>query len=123
MLPGPGLVLLVCRETIDLGRNWARAPRGPQAHIDPVKDAVIGLCGETADQPLCQSRKVLCAMEPARAVRFRTFRVEVINNDEIEIRACRHLAATEFSERQDGSLLADDAAVQAREMVLDGAVE
>ena len=49
--------------------------------------------------------------------------IEVVDHDQVEVRARRHLAPAELSEREDRGLLARDAAVQLREIVLDRAVK
>ena len=71
VLPGPGLVLLIAREAVDLGGERPGAARGPQPHVDLVEHAVVGLRGERADQPLRQPREILAAVERARAVGLR----------------------------------------------------
>jgi len=123
MLPGPGVVLLISGKTVDLGRERAGASGGTKPHIDLIEQAVIGLRGERADQALRQPRKILRAVEPPRADRFRTVGIEVVDDDEIEIRTRRYLAPAKLPERQDRGLLPCDAAVQLREMLLDRAVE
>src|SRR6266852_6274831 len=121
MLPGPCVVLLISGKTVDLGRERAGASGGTKPHIDR-KSVVIGLRGERADQALRQPRKILRAVEPARADRVRTVGIEVVDDDEIEIRTRRYLAPAKLPERQDRGQLSCDAAVQLRETLLDRAV-
>jgi len=68
-------------KTVDLGRERAGASGGTKPHIDLIEQAVIGLRGERADQALRQPRKILRAVEPARADRFRTVGIEVVDDD------------------------------------------
>src|SRR5437660_12656974 len=95
MLPGPSLILLISRKTVDLGRDRPGASGGPQPHIDLIEQAVIGLRGERADQALRQPREILRAIEAARTGRFRTLGIEDIDDYEVEIRARRHVALAE----------------------------
>src|SRR5215831_16676525 len=98
MLPGPGLGFLIARKPVDLCRQWASPARWPQAHVDLVEHTIVGLRSERVDQPLCQAREILRAIEAARAVRFLLAGVEIIDHDQIEIRRCRHLAPAELAE-------------------------
>ena len=50
-------------------------------------------------------------------------RVEIVDDDEVEIGGRRHLAAAELAEREQRGLLAPDAAVIGRQHVLDPAVQ
>ena len=114
VLPGPGLVLLIAREGIDLGRERPGAAGRPQPHVDLVERAVVGLRRQRADQPLRQPGEILRAVERARAVRFRLRGVEIVDDDQIEIGGRRHLAAAELAEREDRGLLAAHTAVRLR---------
>ena len=49
--------------------------------------------------------------------------IEVVDDDEVEIRRRRHLAPAELAEREDRGLLPRDAAVQAGEVLADRAVQ
>ena len=48
--------------------------------------------------------------------------VEIIDNDEIEVGGCGHLAPAELAERQHDALLSLHPAIDAAEILLDGAV-
>src|SRR5262249_38599878 len=63
------------------------------------------------------------AIEAARTPRFRMLGIEVIDDDEVEIRARRHLVPAELPQREDRGLLPCDAAMQVREMLFDRAVK
>ena len=49
--------------------------------------------------------------------------IEVVDHDQVEVGGRRHLAPAELAEREDRHLLPGDAAVQAGELLLDGAVQ
>src|SRR5262245_20749322 len=123
MLPGPGLRLLIARKSVDLRRQRAGAARWPQPRVDLVEDAIVGLRGERVDQTLRQSREILRAVEAARAIRCRMNGVEIIDHDQIEIRARRHLSPTKLADRQDSGLLRAHAAMLLDELVVDRSVQ
>ena len=111
VLPGPGLVVLILREGIDMRGQRPGAARGAQPHVDVVEHAVIGARGEGADQALGEAREVMRALQRALAVGVGIFMIEIIEQDEVEIGGGRHLAAAEAAHGNDGGLLALDAAV------------
>src|SRR5215212_8757103 len=117
MFPSPGLFFLIALEARNLRCQRSRAPGRPQSHVDMVEYAIISLRGERADQPLCESREILASVERTRTVRFRTRGIEVVDHDQVEIGARRHLATAELAECKDCDLLAGHAAVQPRKIV------
>src|SRR5262249_60034794 len=123
VLPGPGLGLLVARKAVELGRERTGAPRRTQPHVDLVEHAVIGLRGQRADQTLGHAREILRAIEAARPVRFRLIGVEVVDDDQIEIRGRGHLAPAELAERQDRGFLPRYPSMGLGEVLLDRPVQ
>ena len=122
VLPGPGLGLLVARETADLGGERPGAARRAQPHIDVVERAVIGLRGQRIDQPLGQAGEILRAVERTLAVRFGVLVVEIVDQDQVEIGTRGHLAPAELAHGQHRGLLAAHMAVGGGEIVGDRAV-
>ena len=122
MLPGPGIAFLVAGKAVDLRRQRAGAARRTQPHVDLVERAVIGLRRERVDQPLRQPREILRAVERALAVRFRGRRVEIVDQDQVEIGARRHLVAAELAHGEHRILLGSDAAVRRRKVAADRAM-
>ena len=90
MLPSPGFVLLVIPETLNLSGDRTGPAGRPQAHIDRIKHAIIGLDGERADHALCQAGKILAAVERTLAVRLRMLLVEIVDHNQIEVGARGH---------------------------------
>src|SRR5262249_35134203 len=122
VLPGPGFVLLVAREALELGGEWPGAAGRAQPHVDLVEQPVIGRRSERADQALRQPREVLSAVKRPRAVRFRPRGIEIVAPEGFGAGAGGLPPPAELSEREDRRLLAGDAAVLARELVLDRAM-
>ena len=123
MLPGPGFGLLIACERLDAGRHRPGASRWTQPHVDMIERAVIGLRRQRADQSLRQPREILRAIQRPRTVGVRLLRVEIVDDDEVEIGRRRHLAATELAERQQRGLLASNTAVAFGNHLLDAPMQ
>ena len=122
MLPGPGLTLLVGGEATDLGSERPGAAGRAQPHVDLVERAVVGLRGQRIDQPLRQPGEILRAVKRTLAVRLRIRVVEVVNKDQIEVGARRHLAPAKLAHGQHRARLAAQMAIGRGKIAGDRAV-
>src|ERR1700722_9529010 len=77
MLPGPGLMILIFGERLDMRGYRPCPPRGTQPHVDVVEHAVIGPRGERADQSLGEAREIMRALQRSLAVGIRMLGIEV----------------------------------------------
>ena len=121
--PGPGFTLLIADEAV-----YMRGPDGPERpdgrampHIDYVQHAVIGPPQRGAfGQALRQPRRSPGPPYNGRAPsEFRILGLEIVDDDEIEIRTRRHPARAEPAERKDRGLLAADTTVDAGKIGFD----
>ena len=118
MLPGPGLVLLVIPEALDLGRHRPGASGRPKPHVDRIERAVIGRRGERADEALGQPGEILHSGERPPTAGFGTSLVEIVDQDQVEVGSRGHLPAAELAHGQHRGLLPREPAVRRRKGLL-----
>ena len=101
VLPGPGLSALVFLERIDMGRHRTLVARRAQPEIELVEHAFGGRRRDGGDQALGHARVIVRGGQRLFAVRFVGIRVVIVEQDQVDIRTRRQLAAAELAHAED----------------------
>ena len=119
VLPGPGRLRVIGLEALERIGERAGAAGWPQAHVDLVERALVGERGQRGDDLAAEPRVVLDRRQRLRAVRRLELGRDVVDEDQVEVRRRRHLAAAELAQRQHRQPLAVEGAVLSGEALLD----
>ena len=119
VLPGPGVLLLIAAKAGERRRDRAGLARRPEAHVNLVKPALGGGRRQGVDQALGKAGEVVARRERLGAVAGVEALIAIVDEDQVQIGAHRHLAAAQLAEAEDRQLGAGQAAVGLGEFLQD----
>ena len=123
VLPRPRRLRVIGFESLQRIGERPGAPRRPQAHVDLVERALVGVGGQRRHDLLAESGVVLDRRQGLRAVgHFHAGRY-VVDEDQVEVGSGRHLAAAELAQAKNSQSLALEAAMGLSEALLHAVAE
>ena len=103
MLPSPSLLALVALKPCKGCRHRPSSARRAQTHIHLIEPPMRCWSGQSGDQRLGQSRKILAAGQRFRAIRLRRH-IRIKNQNHVEIRLRIQLTSTERAHGENGAI-------------------
>ncbi len=114
VLPQIRFAALIVDEPYELRSDGSLAALRAKAQVDLVEAPAPGRDGERRDEALRQAREVDDGVELSRAGALAALLVEIVDDDEVEVRARGELARAEAAEPEDGDARARHLAVLGR---------
>ena len=117
MFPGPGIVGVIAAEGFQADGNRPFVAGRAEPHVDIVKPTLRGVRRQRRNEPLRQTRIVKWNRQRFFTIRSLHIVGRIVDEDEIEVGACRHFPPAKLAHRNDGKAAAGNTARTLRQFI------